>query len=257
MSAADLFLPTCREVTDLLSEYMEGGIPWNKQLGFHIHLGMCPACKRFLDSLRAMPGLLKRALEAETAPATSCARQALDAALARIGQPRIRTSKPAAVVPEPFAEDLAEGRAGRTLRLLAETQRRLAESGPPAGPPFLPMKILAQLPPEKAWRWISSGLGGAKVASLGRDEQAELFLMNLQPGGRFPRHTHRGRESILLLQGGLEDGDRHHGPGEWAVHHDGSAHAPSADSQGCWALARLEGDVVFSGWRGLLQRLSR
>ena len=254
MSAAVALFPSCREVTGLLSEFMEGQLGWPRSLGLRLHLGMCPACQRILDSLRALPALLKQSLAQADAQAPDRARQALEAAMARIGQPRTR--RLVATVPAAFAESLAAGRAGPTLRIMAEAQRGLLASGPVAGPPFLAAEVLAQLPPPEGWKWLRPIPGGARIARLQRDDDADLFLLGLRPGGRFPRHVHHGGESLLLLHGGLEDQDRHLGPGEWAVHAAGSTHAPVADRQGCWALARLEGEVTFSGWLGLLQRWS-
>ena len=251
MSASAAYFPSCRDATGLLTDFLDGRIPWPHRLGLRLHLGLCPPCRRLLASLADMPPLLRRAFTEDTAPDQESARMALDAALARIGLPRRRN--PAIAIPEPFAGAVTDGSGGLTLRLMVETQAALAASGPLSGPPFLPKEAVAQLPPASAWRWLRPG---ARASALCRDEQARLFLLHLKPDRPFPKHAHHGRESLLILHGGLEDGGRHLGPGEWTVHADGSVHAPAADHQGCWALARLEGDVAFSGWLGLLQRLS-
>lgn len=251
MSAA--FFPGCRDATDLLSDFLDGHIPWRRRLGLRLHLGLCPSCRRLLASLAGLPPMLRRAFEEDAVPAPDSARLALDSALARIGQPRPGHRNPSISVPEPFAAAVAEGSGSNTLRLMAETQAALAESGTLPGPPFLPKGVVAKRPPAGPWRWLRPGV---RAMALEGDAQARLFLLQVKPGGRFPKHSHLGRESLLVLQGGLEDGDRHLGPGEWTVHAAGSAHAPAADRQGCWALARLEGEVAFSGWLGLLQRLS-
>ena len=37
---------------------------------------------------------------------------------------------------------------------------------------------------------------------------------------------------------------------------DGSHHAPRALADvDCWLVARLEGEIRFTGWRGMIQRL--
>lgn len=254
MSVAASLVPSCQDVTAVLTDFLEGQLSWRRRLGVRLHLGLCPSCRRFLDSLQSMPGLLKRILEQGTSPAPESARLALDSALARLGQPRNRRSGSAPGGPEVFAAGLAEGRAGLTLRLMAETQNRLLAAGPLAAAPYLPAEVLQQLPPERDWHWLRPG--GTRIARLCRDQEAQLFLLRIQPRRRFPKHLHLGRETLLVLQGGLEDGDRHLGSGDWSVHEGGSVHAPSADGQGCWALARLEGEVAFSGWLGLLQRWS-
>lgn len=256
MSAGFALRPSCRDVTGLLSEYLEGRLSWRQRLGIRLHLGLCPPCQRLLRSLRALPGLVRRTLDAPAEAPPGSALAALEGALARIGQPRVRPIDPARQVPADFAAELAAGPPGRTLALLAETHRRLAETGVAAGPPYLPPEVLAQLPPPADWAWLRPTLPGLRIVRLAEDPQAALYLLALRPGKGIPAHVHGGRESFLLLQGGLEDGGRLVGPGEWVVHAADSRHAPSADGQGCWALARLEGEPAFTGLLGLLQRWS-
>ncbi|HKN47572.1 MAG TPA: zf-HC2 domain-containing protein [Candidatus Polarisedimenticolia bacterium] len=45
-------MDTCRDVIDLLTEYMEGDLPRDQASGLEAHLGVCPACGEFLATLR-------------------------------------------------------------------------------------------------------------------------------------------------------------------------------------------------------------
>ncbi len=43
----------CREVTDFLSDYLEGVLPLRQRLTFRLHLLLCRDCRRYLDSFAA------------------------------------------------------------------------------------------------------------------------------------------------------------------------------------------------------------
>lgn len=242
-------LLTCHQVTDRLTDYDEGALPRLFRWRMATHLSLCPGCRAFLASLRRIPGLVKAALaeEPETPPE---ARTALAGALARLGRPRLR-------VPGPAAETLAAGEA--LLPYLAKSQAAVAAGLLPREAPYLPAEVLADLPDPNTWRWWSLGLGGARMARLKTCDQghSDLYLLHMPPGGRFPAHRHQGAESLLVLQGGLEDGTTHGDPGTWFHYTAGHpGHAPVADATGCWALVWAETDAVrLEGWRGWAQRL--
>ena len=46
-------MPTCKEIIDLLSEYVDEGLSDEMRREFDLHMGACPACVRFLESLQA------------------------------------------------------------------------------------------------------------------------------------------------------------------------------------------------------------
>ena len=48
---------TCKDVIDLLTEYMEGALAPAATRRLETHLGHCPACEGFLETLRATRGL--------------------------------------------------------------------------------------------------------------------------------------------------------------------------------------------------------
>jgi anti-sigma factor RsiW len=43
---------TCREVVDLVTEYMEGGLPAAERLAFERHVAICPPCRGHFAQLR-------------------------------------------------------------------------------------------------------------------------------------------------------------------------------------------------------------
>lgn len=44
---------TCREVAELVTEYLEGRMSWMQRLQFQLHVGMCAVCRRYLRQMRA------------------------------------------------------------------------------------------------------------------------------------------------------------------------------------------------------------
>ncbi|GIW42733.1 MAG: hypothetical protein KatS3mg077_0015 [Candidatus Binatia bacterium] len=43
---------TCRELTELVTDYLEGRMPLVQRLKFHMHLGMCRHCRAYLRQMR-------------------------------------------------------------------------------------------------------------------------------------------------------------------------------------------------------------
>lgn len=122
----------------------------------------------------------------------------------------------------------------------------------------LPKGAIDPPPRQKPLRWIRWGLGGARIALLGRDLQRQITLaVAHMPGGQvFPRHRHEGFEHAVVLAGGYEDEWGEFVAGDFVVYEPGSEHGPhTLDGDACWILFRLQGRVRFRGWRGVLQRL--
>jgi hypothetical protein len=45
-------LPTCKDVSQMVSDTMEQGLPLRERLGLHLHLWLCLACRRYVRHLR-------------------------------------------------------------------------------------------------------------------------------------------------------------------------------------------------------------
>jgi predicted anti-sigma-YlaC factor YlaD len=50
---------SCQELTEVATDYLEDDLPWRTRLRVRIHLWMCSHCRRYLDQLRKVIGLLK------------------------------------------------------------------------------------------------------------------------------------------------------------------------------------------------------
>ncbi len=57
-------MPSCKEVQENLTEYVEGKLPLHKRMGIRIHLMMCKVCDGFLHALKALPKFAKEILSA-------------------------------------------------------------------------------------------------------------------------------------------------------------------------------------------------
>ena len=51
---------TCREITELVTDYLEGHLGFADRLRFQFHLGMCKHCRAYLRQLRATMGAVKK-----------------------------------------------------------------------------------------------------------------------------------------------------------------------------------------------------
>lgn len=56
--AGVLAIPTCRDVSEMVTDYLEEALPWRARLGMRFHLGLCSACRNYVDQMRRTARLL-------------------------------------------------------------------------------------------------------------------------------------------------------------------------------------------------------
>jgi anti-sigma factor RsiW len=44
----------CRQVTDLVTNYVEGALPKNERLAFEQHVAICPPCRAYFAQMRTV-----------------------------------------------------------------------------------------------------------------------------------------------------------------------------------------------------------
>lgn len=76
------FIPSCPEVQQNLTEYLESALPWRKRLGIWLHLLHCHVCDALRKALLALPIVSKQILE----PPKEAPPEAVDALLAVMGK---------------------------------------------------------------------------------------------------------------------------------------------------------------------------
>lgn len=53
-------MPTCRDMSERATDYMEGALPWRRRLGTWWHLRVCPMCRAYFAQLAVLRRLLAR-----------------------------------------------------------------------------------------------------------------------------------------------------------------------------------------------------
>ena len=43
---------SCQEMTEIMTDYLEGRMRFGTRMRFHMHLGMCRHCRRYLRQMR-------------------------------------------------------------------------------------------------------------------------------------------------------------------------------------------------------------
>lgn len=52
-------IPSCREMAELVTDYLEGDLPWYRRIAARWHLLLCSACTHYFDQMRRTIGLLR------------------------------------------------------------------------------------------------------------------------------------------------------------------------------------------------------
>jgi predicted anti-sigma-YlaC factor YlaD len=60
-------VPSCRDVSELATDYMEGALNWRGRIAVRWHLGVCSMCRAHLDRLGKTQHLLGRSVLAAPA----------------------------------------------------------------------------------------------------------------------------------------------------------------------------------------------
>ena len=110
-------------------------------------------------------------------------------------------------------------------------------------------KFLEQSPPKKAWQNRGSSLRQMHVTK--GFNGAECKIMGVKAGNALPRHTHRGEEFVLVLQGGLSDHRGTLNRGDFIYSDASVEHTPIAEmGEECVCLVVTNGKLKFTGFFG-------
>jgi len=202
----------------LLFDYAAGSLPGPVALAVATHLSLRPELRASYEALNAVGGALLTSLEAE--PLTE---DALDAVLDRLDEP-----------PPP------------TMRSPELDERTRAVIPPPLRP-YLPQSFDAL-----DWRTVIDGVSEYRFES--GVPGYKTALLRIAPGRAMPRHSHRGREYTVVLDGAYDDdGDVRLERGDLCEADPADHHRPMADSKtGCTCLIVLDAPLRLTGLTGLL-----
>jgi anti-sigma factor ChrR (cupin superfamily) len=89
--------------------------------------------------------------------------------------------------------------------------------------------------------WIALKVPGAsvKLLSMEDDKDYSVVLGKLEPGARYPAHSHIGAEEVYILSGDLSIGDVKLVAGDFHHAAPGSSHDVNHSENGCTILAVL------------------
>jgi len=208
-------LPGHHPVDELLFDYASGALNEPVALVVATHLALCPTCRHQVQALEEVGGLVLDGIEPQPV-SVDC----LEALLARLD--------------DPLPHDIGFPPLPSETLLLPQ-----------------PLRSYIGLPPEElAWRPVCAGVESYDM-KLGQGEM-RTRLFRLRAGAVVPRHTHRGTELTLVLEGGFLDCGRHYGRGDVCWHDCHIDHSPCADnSGGCLCLTVTDAPLQLTG------RLSR
>ena len=210
---------THRPPEELLVGYATGSLPEPIALVVASHAALCAETATEIRRLEGVGGTL---LE-DIAPAALKA-DALDRALASLDFAE------AAPRPAPHPGATAEARA------------------------LLPAPVWPYIKGDLAnlkWRQRSAGIETAELIADGSKRSA--FLIRIKAGTSLPRHTHRGLELTLVLEGAYGDASGSFARGDLQVADPSIDHQPIAqEGEDCICLAALEAPIWFTGPIGRL-----
>ncbi|MHA7634346.1 cupin domain-containing protein [Corallococcus sp. M7] len=198
---------------DILPEYLLGTLEPARRDAAARHLDGCERCRAEWARLSPAVDALGALVEPVAPPASVLTR--LMERMEGPGRFARWTGKVAAFL------DVAEARARELLESMAEPANWMP--GPVEGVELMP------------------------VETGPRREGMMAAVVRLQPGARYPRHTHLGREWNLVLEGGFREDSGHEvWPGDELEKADGSLHDFTAlGGPACVCVTVLDGVTSF------------
>jgi len=241
---------TAASPESLLLDYAAGTATPAISLLLDTHLAMSAESRDLVAFMQSIGGILLDDLEGEPLDRISA-----DSTLALVDADM--EAKANAVQSAPDPRDYPEARTeGSAATPAAPSQRGPARFNPEALPKPLRRAETAS-GKNRQWQRLGYGVATAELAVLGDGDRAHLLWA--KGGTGIASHRHVGREVVLVLEGAFWDDSVRYGPGDVAVHEDGSTHAPKIDAgEDCLCLAVTEAPVHFTGLAGpILNRFCR
>lgn len=196
----------------LLNEYAAGSLPLAQSLCVSLHLNYCEQCRRNHGRLQQMASSMFEKL-----PPQPVDEGALDSIMARLDDaPPLSFSGPAVTADDSY--------------------------------PALVQRLMAGSYDELDWKRVTPDL---KISRLRTgDGDSEVSLYHIRAGGSIPRHTHRGNEMTLVLDGAFSDEKGTYLTGDFILRDGEDVHTPTATRSGdCICLAVLDAPIKFKSWQ--------
>ncbi len=111
----------------------------------------------------------------------------------------------------------------------------------------LMQRLMAGSYDELEWDRVSSDLRISRLRTGDRDN--EFALYHIKAGGTIPRHTHRGTELTLVLEGSFSDEEGVYQEGDFLMRDAEHVHTPTAARTGdCICVGVLDAPIRFTQW---------
>ncbi len=126
------------------------------------------------------------------------------------------------------------------------TELRESKKSTPYRFPPVVEKLIHSKVEDLAWTNATKNL---RVSTIMKDEHGLIVgLHHMKSGGRVPRHSHRGNEISIVLEGGFSDELGSYRAGDYIHLSSQHMHSPQADADGdCWLLTLVEAPIKLSG----------
>lgn len=196
---------------EILSDFAAGTLSYHETLMISTHVSYCAHCRQQVSALECLGGELLNDLPGE--PVSDALLQKSLAAIAE--QP--------AATPAPIPK--AHANIPRPLQ-------RLIRSG------FDDLQ----------WRSV---LPQVQICDLDQSPTGEsISLYRIKPGAHIPKHTHRGNEYTVILQGGFSDALGQYSVGDYLHRAGEHEHEPIADAGAdCICLTVTEQPLKMTSWK--------
>ena len=200
--------------TRLLNEFSSGTLPLAQSACVSLHLKYCEQCQRNHQRLEQ----LGSALFEDLSP------QQVDDSLLRTVFARLDEEEPPLSYTPPSTQTDKDGYPALVQRLMQRDYEKLE------------------------WQRINSDLRIHKLRT--GDVENEFALYHINAGGTIPKHTHKGTELTLVLEGGFSDEEGHYQVGDFIMRDAEDRHTPVADQDGdCICIGVLDAPIRFTDWK--------
>ena len=98
------------------------------------------------------------------------------------------------------------------------------------------------------WQSVTKNISKATVAM--NDPRYQVELLRFAPMAKIPKHTHKGNEITVVLEGQFTDKSGTYKSGEFIVNDSSVEHQPLAGNEGCVCLAVTDAPLKFTGTFG-------
>jgi len=193
----------------ILNEFAAGSLPLAQSACVSVHMHFCGHCQRQLQQLQQVGAELFDTL----APAE------VDDAMLDSLMAQLDSAAPLTYQNKPAADD----------------------------GPVLVKRLMSGDYEDLDWQRINSALQISRLRT--GDPDNEFALYHIKAGGSIPRHTHKGTELTLVLEGSFSDEEGVYQQGDFLMRDAEDEHTPTASrTTDCICIGVLDAPIRFTPW---------